>query len=955
MECPPDDVVQRFVSNLADEAERTAFGAHLADCSKCLERVTSLSLSADVPIGSETRDLEGQSPTTGTERPPLTRGTVIGRYVVLDVLGRGGMGEVYAAFDPELDRKVAVKVVKSDDSYGEQHNETRLFREAQAMARLSHPNVVPVYDVGLFDGRVFLAMELVSGTTVKRWLKEAPRPWREVVRVYRAAGEGLSAAHKSGMVHRDFKPDNVLIGDDGRVRVLDFGLAKTARTGAVKVNPHELQAHSLLETDITQAASVLGTPAYMAPERLSGAAEDTRTDQFSFCVALYEGLYGEKPFEGATAERMVASIMQGTIRPPAAGRDVPSWLRKLVVRGLSKNPSDRFASMDALVEALGVDVGGRRQQRVLVGAVALAVTALIAGAWRSASQRASLCHGFESHLAGVWDDSVRASTRAVFERVSGPLGVDAYQRAAKLLDSWTQSWLETRTSVCEATRVRGEQSEQVLSVRMACLDQALMSARSAVTVFGTADAPTILKAVDVAAALPRLDACANTAKLLSELPAPETKGATQRIQQTRSLVADARAIYEAARYERSRELADRAVTEAQAIGWAPLTADAVYTLAKATERLGDPKAATEKYHLAASYAYAARNDELVARATARVAYCLGYLLNQQEEAQRWLAIAHSAIERAGTPDLLEADVSDMAGIVEVAAGHVAEATRLVDHCVTIRKRVLGENNLDTARAMSHLAFMVSLGGDRARALAMQHSVLEIDRRMLGDHHPDLAEVLIAIGNTHHQAGEFELALKAYRQAQEILEAALGPDHSDVIVAINNVGAALNGLQRFEEALEVERRALAMKEKLLGPEHADVSTILGNIGQTLGALGRHDEAIATIRRAIGISEKALGPEHPSTILIVAQLGEEFVGAGRRQEALTQFEQALKLAERSQMEPRRHSNLKLQYVRTLADVGQVARARASLQSFREGLVANGFTDDVTSLEKSLGEKH
>lgn len=209
-----------------------AFGEHLADCSSCLKRVTELDEAGGVSpthgVGPQHPQHEPSSKENRSEPPKvLARGTVIGRYVVLDLLGSGGMGEVYTAFDPELDRKVAVKVVKSDASYGEQQNETRLFREAQAMAKLAHPNVVPVYDVGLVDDRVFLAMELVSGTTVKVWTRTGERSWREVLRVYRAAGEGLAAAHRVGLIHRDCKPENVLIGDDGRVRVLDFGLAKS--------------------------------------------------------------------------------------------------------------------------------------------------------------------------------------------------------------------------------------------------------------------------------------------------------------------------------------------------------------------------------------------------------------------------------------------------------------------------------------------------------------------------------------------------------------------------------------------------------------------------------------------------------------------------------------------------------------------------------------------------------
>ncbi len=322
---------------------------------------------------------------------PLARGASIGRYVVLGLVGRGGMGEVYAAFDPELDRKVAVKLLRVKAGNGVSLNEgrQRTLREAQAIARLSHPNVVVVFDVGTFDEKVFIAMEFVDGNTVTYWLEQQPRTWQEVLRIFIAAGRGLIAAHEKGLVHRDFKPDNVMVGKDGQVRVMDFGLARQMperplrehrpRSGApnrvdMKIVGSETmpldQGTLLLNQDfggsidgqssvsglfdarLTRTGAMMGTPAYMAPEQFFGAATDARTNQFSFCVSLYEALYGQRPFEGKRLTELTAAVVQGTVRDAPAGTKVPFWVRRdlaarAALRGGRALPDDGGAARRA--------------------------------------------------------------------------------------------------------------------------------------------------------------------------------------------------------------------------------------------------------------------------------------------------------------------------------------------------------------------------------------------------------------------------------------------------------------------------------------------------------------------------------------------------------------------------------------------------------------------------------
>ncbi|MCH9683782.1 MAG: serine/threonine protein kinase, partial [Deltaproteobacteria bacterium] len=300
----------------------------------------------------------------------------LGRYVVLGTLGRGGMGVVLRAFDLELDRQVALKVLH--EHLGDRQT-ARLRREAQAMAKLSHPNVVQVYEVGQVDGRTFVAMELVRGQTPRQWMKQDPRPgWKACVRLFIRLGQGLAAAHEQGLVHRDFKPDNAIIDGKGRPRVLDFGLARRDDPVEVESEPEWADAlHSeSADTSLTRTGVVMGTPAYMPPEQMRGRDTDARSDQFSFCVSLYEVLYGQRPFVGSSSAQLLVAIEDGEIKPVPRGPTIPAALRKAVVRGMAAEPGDRWPSMEALLAELRAIV--KRPLRRAVGMGGVAVLALAA-------------------------------------------------------------------------------------------------------------------------------------------------------------------------------------------------------------------------------------------------------------------------------------------------------------------------------------------------------------------------------------------------------------------------------------------------------------------------------------------------------------------------------------------------------------------------------------------------
>ena len=340
--CLPTEILTRFLEGRADAKMRAQLEEHASRCERCREVLSALGRYRTPPA------VRPRSQPYGDRL--LAPGTQVGRYVIVREIGAGGMGVVYAARDPELERMVAVKVLRGDS---DPRTEARLRREAQAMAQLAHPNVVAVYDVGAFDERMFIAMEYVAGETLARWIG-APRSRREILDAYCAAGRGLAAAHAAGLVHRDFKPENVLIGDDGRVRVGDFGLALCIdggdAPGGVAVGWDTNAATS--PARLTASGTLLGTPCYIAPELYDGGEADARSDQFSFCVALFVTLYGELPFNGDTLGSFAANVRSSSLHDPRGTPRVSRRIRRAIKRGLATDPASRFASLDELLDEL---------------------------------------------------------------------------------------------------------------------------------------------------------------------------------------------------------------------------------------------------------------------------------------------------------------------------------------------------------------------------------------------------------------------------------------------------------------------------------------------------------------------------------------------------------------------------------------------------------------------------
>jgi serine/threonine protein kinase len=548
------------------------------------------------------------------QRPRLERGVCIGRYVVLRWIGEGGMGVVYKAYDPELERAVALKLLHAmgeGTSASATEHRDRLFREAKALARLSHPNVLAIHDVGTFGADVFLATEFVEGPTLSAWLVEKKRSRAEVLRVLLDAGEGLAAAHRAGLVHRDFKPANVMVSTDGRVRVLDFGLARAEPGEAPGELPDELLAPftgpatipppppaesselappssrrpesappGLLDLTITEVGQVVGTPAFMSPEQHRLWAVDPRSDQYSFCVTAYQALYGQLPFEGRGAIYTV-NLMEGRVRSAPAGSDVPRWIRLILLRGLSVDPGARFASLDELLAALRSDpMAARRRWLAVAAAGAMALLVGSGLALRRAPPAAEPpCRGAERKLAGVWDDERRRAVHAAFGATALAGAEDAFARTAAALDDYARRWVAMHVDACEATQVRGEQSAEMLDLRVECLGDDLEELRAQVDVLARADATTVSKSAQAVRALPRLAACSDAAALRAPIRPPSDEPTRARVEALRGGLARAKAQQRAGRYASALDISRSSSDEATALGYRPVEAEALYLLA----------------------------------------------------------------------------------------------------------------------------------------------------------------------------------------------------------------------------------------------------------------------------------------------------------------------------------------------------------------------------------------
>jgi tetratricopeptide (TPR) repeat protein len=816
---------------------------HLKSCARCLE----LLLRTD-----------DRAPPVRT--PELPTGTLLGRYVVLNLVGRGGMGEVYAAYDPELDRRIAVKLLRADrEGEAGASMTAHLLREAQAIARLSHPSVVVVYDVGICNGQVFIAMEFVKGQTAAEWVRATPRSWQDILRVYVVAGHGLAAAHHAGLVHRDFKPHNVMVGEDGSVRITDFGLARWVGSAQESPSPSNAAPGATSNLDLIGTGTSFGTPAYMAPEQRARCAADARSDQFSYCVSLHEALYGRRPGDtyiplvarGMSASRGAGPVPHSRL-PSLAHRSatVPRWVRLAVDRGLNPAPADRWPSMSDLLDRL--ERTPVRRRRMTTAAVLLSLGAMVLGLLgnRLVHPGPDLCSGAARRLDGVWELSpdIRMSRRAAIknELAKQPGGGVTFARLAGTLDRYASAWVAQHTEACEATNIRKDQSSEALDLRMDCLGQRLADVRALSDLLVDADAKVFKQAVEAALHLPPLESCADVGLLRDIVrPSLDSNGrlATER---QRIGLAEARAMVETRRYSQAKSRLVSLLVETESLHNGPLVAEVLALQGKTLGKLFEYREATTAARRAFSEALKARHDEIAAEAATQLIALYAAAGDPGEAA--WQEIAKSFLDRIGGHETLRAFMLANQAFAADRHGQYALAVELHEKAIAILRRAPSPDTQQIAGSLASLSECLTELGQPDRAMRAVEEAERVLGQEADDGDPDLTVFLNAKGDALNNVGRFEEARASF---QLMLRRWQGPDSPDSSVALypwKGIAYSFLGQGRAAEATIPARRAVEVCS--LHPDF-DVPAC----AEALFTLARCEWETGSHKRALGLAAEA----------------------------------------------------------------------------------------------------
>lgn len=769
----------------------------------------ALIASGDAP--EPARDGDGHSRLHSRER-----GALLGRYVVLSLLGAGGMGEVYTAYDPALDRRIALKVLRPQFDKGSMSTARGLLlAEAQSLAKLSHPNIVAVYDVGTFDDDVYLAMEYVEGTTLTERLRES-YTLVEIVDTFVAAGRGLEAAHAAGIVHRDFKPDNVILGKDGRPRVIDFGIAQQAT------------AHD--------ADTISGTPAFMAPEQFRRGKVGPAADQFSFAVALYIAVFKQYPFAGDDEDTVTLNIVEGKVRPPPANSGVPTGVRDAILRALSRKPEARHASLGDLLVAIKPPPRRRRRVYALAAGVPLAAAATIAVVMLRGSDAAEPCRGFEGELTGIWDPARKLALQAKVE-------ADAWPTIEKLFDTYAKDWTHNKQSACRATAVTREQTPLVLERRMACLDTRLRELDATVAIAAAGIASR--RVIDIGSNLRSPGSCANLAAL-APVPATAPPSAIATVE---AGIAAIRAKRLAGEFRGARNGAEGVISNARALGWIAGIARALVERGLSEAADGDPKAARETLFEAVRSGEVGRDPASEAAAWIGLVSVEAGGLRQPSEALRWAKHAENALANAGNDQEQQGELlHSIAGALRVldrdveALDHERRALALLEHAFGPRHARVANQRAAVATALRHV-------GNLDEAIREAESALQMLEELAGFVHPYVASLLNGLALTYDEAGRIEDARRALERAITISELELGDTHLRLANPLMNLVALERRAGHVEAAENLWERAYAIRVANLGNNHPDVARALH--GKMLDRINRglDDEARALVNEVV----------------------------------------------------------------------------------------------------------
>ncbi len=819
-------------------------------------------------VASRSKDApEAKAPSGGADEPArLGRdrgsGPKFGRYHVLEPLGEGGMARVFLAYDPQLHRRVAIKLLKRPKHEDAAHSSARLVREAQALAQLSHPNLVHVYEVGEQAGEVFVVMEYIRGQTLSQWLVARRRSCDETIAVLAGAGRGLASAHRANIVHRDFKPSNVVIDRDGVARVVDFGIAVLGggdvETSGVLTETKVKARHAALSLHCTEGGSVMGTPPYMAPEQHLGQAIDARTDQFSFAVTLFEALYRIRPFPD-DFDAMLAAKTAGEMRFPTTD-NVPGRVRTALRKALSPAPDKRFASMQELLEALE---STRRAVWIVVGgAVTIAAVAGAVGLGRTKPD--ADCDTPPRRIGEVWNDERRAALAQSFAIVESPWAEHSLGTVTAGLDRYSSEWTDTWRAGCRATRIDGTQSEQQLDLRMGCLERSLDGLEALVDVLADADARVVERSVIAVADLVPVAVCGDEPRLRDELPLPDDPRLATAVITARTELARIDALVDAGSFAVALERARLVAADADRLGHAPLVAEAQFALGEALE--GDPAAAEAAYRAAILAANVGHHDLVAARAWNELVQTVGVAQSRRDEARSLATGAEAAVARVDADGSLAASLAASLGSIASADGDYDEAIAQYRRAEQLIVLAYGSEDPRLRVFVNNLGVVLLQQGKWSEALAQFERALDQGERSLGADHPYVADYVVNIGLVHLERHDGGSARTMLERALAILEREPEVNRRRIALTRANLGSALYLQGEHAAAGTESRSALSDLERLLGTEHPHVAGVVERLALVAMQAGELEEAERLFARARDTLAASLGPRHPLLAMV-----------------------------------------------------------------------------------------
>jgi eukaryotic-like serine/threonine-protein kinase len=968
--CLDPSELEALALGVAPEAARLEAEQHLDGCAECA-RVLAEYLR--IYVSSDSAHVPSRAPARPDAEPPLE----LGRYRLGARLGAGAMGVVFAAHDPELDRPIAIKLLHPSAAPDDEEQRTRLLREAQVMAKLSHPNVVTVYDVGRFRERVFLAIELIEGRTLSAWLEEKPRTRDEILRVFVEAGRGLEAAHAAGIVHRDFKPDNVLINRDGHAKVTDFGLARPS------VSPEDSPAEApeapattrvgAIWRDFarrTRTGALVGTPAYMAPEQLRGARADAHSDQFAFSVSLYEAVFGRRPFTSAEPAR-----------DPMIPASAPRWLARLLRRGLAPSPADRFPSMTALLRelerdrlraartalaALGVVLGATAVVFVLRAFLPSQARVLPALASSAPSTSSVVAPCAIADLSAAWNRARGAELERALRDRAAVQGGRVGPRLVAALDTYRDRYDSARRQVCE------RRDSSAVEAGRACFERRRRALQALLGQMARPEHAALYFAESVVDRLPAPEACLAARPL--PRPAPDKQAEV-------ALLLDAtwaeRLELELVHPWRTVEQITVPLGRATANGFAPLVAEAEVVAARAYRRRGDASSAAALLAAAAGRARAAGQDEIAWEAAVEMIGLQALELFRPFD--EWAKLATALLPAQSPGARLELDLA--LGNAYVAHGRVHDAKELLERALDHVKGQRPPGELarldvalsdmyldwgDTRAALSYasqslerarswdkedprraearraLARALFASGDKQAALAEQAAARSLTNAY-PLHTEAVAQQRDEVAGMLEELGQHAAARKSYESARFTRTAIDTENPRAAISDVRLAGLALREGQAQQAARALER-TLERLQKLHGKADPLLVVPLRELAEARAAAGAMKPALRALDRAKAIIGAHHGALSPLAGTIETQMGELAARAGDRRAALEHHDAAfLPLSTAfGSGHPRLEANV-------------LTRAELAHALGRREEAARLFGVVLTGMERRLGKQH